>query len=185
MNFEYVKEQFIRMMNDEIDYNDFFESTVSEFNEERLGLLLKEYHYKAKRLTEGLGEYENFNGDKKTEMKNIYVELLNRTYDFVYNPCVYESPNSCNRHLCHKDCDNCITKRHWLDIIDNRPNHFVDEKNRVYYMTDIHSGGFGGSTFIVELENGKRFKCGLWSNGECTDFIANQIPKGKIIREGA
>ena len=185
MDFEFVKTEFIRMMNDEINHVDFFKATKSEFSKERLGLLLEEYHYKAGRRVNGFGEYKDFDGDVKTEIKNLYIDLLNRTYDFINNPCVYESPASYNRHLCHKDCENCVGKRHWLDIINNRPNHFVDDENNVYYITDVHNSGFGGRTFNVELENGKRFKCGLWYNGECTDYIANQIPKGKIIREGA
>lgn len=180
MDFEYVKTQFIRMMNDEIDYDDFFKLTESEFVSERLGLLLREYYFKTKRLVNGSGEYEDFNGDVKTEIKNLYVDLLNRTYDFIYNPCVYESPTSYNRHMCHKDCENCIGKRHWLDIINNRPNHFVDDENGVYYITNVNNGGFGGRTFNIEID-GKRFECGLWYNGKCTDYIANQIPKGKII----
>lgn len=181
MNFELVKTEFVRMMNDEINFVGFFNNTKSEFSKERLGLLLQYYHYKTGRLVNGLGEYKDFDGDEKTEIKNIHIELLNRTYDIITNPCIYQSPNSPNRHLCRKDCENCTSKKHWLGIIDNKPNHFVDEENNVYFITSTKKGGFGGRVYNIKLETGEEIRCGLWSNGNCTDEIANQIPKGEII----
>ena len=184
MDFEFVKKTFIKMLLNEIDETEFFQTVKSEFSKEGLYLLIEGYHYKSIRCAKGTGEYSEFDGDVEKEIIKLYTEMMNRTYDFVFNPCVYLSPTSPNKHICHKECDECIGKRHWLGIINNRPNHFVDDENNVYYITDVHNSGFGGRTFNVELENGKRFKCGLWYNGECTDYIANQIPKGKIIREG-
>lgn len=118
---------------------------------------------------------------KEEDKHNVFKEisrLVYRTEDFYINPCDYRTNDDPNRHLCEKECDQCISKRHWLGIVNNHPNHFVDENNSVYFMTDIDSGGFSGRIFHVKLEDGSEFDCGLWHNGECTEAIAKQIQKG-------
>ena len=181
MDFEFVKKTFIKMLLNEIDETEFFKTVKSEFSKEGLYLLIEGYHYKSIRCTKGTGEYSEFDGDVEKEIKKLYIEMMNRTYDFVFNPCIYLSPTSPNKHICHKECDECVGKRHWLDIINNKPNHFVNSKNNVFYITDVDNGGFGGRVYDVRLENGSVIRCGLWSNGTCTDEIAKQIPKGEII----
>ena len=84
---------------------------------------------------------------KEEDKHNVFKEisrLVHRTEDFYTNPCDYRTNDDPNRHLCEKECDQCISKKHWLGIINNHPNHFVDENNSVYFMTDIdYSGSIG------------------------------------------
>ena len=181
MNIEKMQNEIEKIYDKEEDIETFFENVKNEYKDENLYLLLEKYYYKGVRLFLRNGEYKNFNAETNEEVRKIFNELLDKTIRFVENPCVWQSPGSPNRHLCDNKCSKCISRKHWNEIINNKPHHFVDEENNVFYITDVGNGGFYNSIFNVEF-NGKTFQCGLWSNGKCTDYVAEQIPNGKIIR---
>lgn len=151
--------------------DEFFEVTKPHYTRLNLSLLRWECERDCKWI------WKRKEGQEKIFAK--ITTLVHRTKDFYTNPCIYRTNDDPNRHLCTKECDKCIGKKHWTKIIANAPNHFVDDNNSVYFITDVNNGGFGGRVYHVTLEDGSEFDCGLWHNGECTDEVAEQIQKGK------
>lgn len=169
---------------------------VSTFGSKGNGLVKE--HYKKLTLTLVLDEhYRKINAmledrwdwkekpipeeKKMNEMLKMWDELIERTWDFYVNPCQYRTNDDPNRHFCEKKCEECISKKHWTDIINNKPHHFVTKDNKVYFISEVGRGGFYDKTFTIRIEDGEPFQCGLWHNGTCTDQVARQIPDGQIL----
>lgn len=119
---------------------------------------------------------------KMDEMLKMWEELIDRTWDFYVNPCQYRTNTDPNRHTCDKECDICISRRHWEEIINEKGHHFVDKDNTVYCISPVGQGGFGNAVYRIKLEySDKTYECGLWCNGDCTDKVAERIPYGEIL----
>lgn len=145
----------------------FYEEITPSYSALRLTDVKRQHYWKTKKQ------------ETLKDVKDEIETMVKRTFQFYEDPCGYITLDDCNRHFCERDCENCISKRHWTDIINNRPHHFVDKDNDVFYITSVEKGGFGRQKYLVTLETGEEFECGLWYNGDCTDMVAEQIPKGE------
>lgn len=150
-----------------------------------LGLLLDEYYRKIVAMFENRWHWKDNpvpNDKKMGKMLEMWDELISRTWEYYTDPCDYRTNDDSNRHICKRECDDCVSKRFWEGIIAHEGHHFVDDDNRVHFISPIGEGGYCNRTFVVQLDGGEPFECGLWCNGTCTDNIARRIPKGKVLR---
>ena len=100
-----------------------------------------------------------------------------------------DTPKFCDIRDCDHDgcnCDECFTKKFWLDVLKERSEHFVtddgDTDDVLYYTSG--NGGFYGARFDVTFEDGRVLSDqGLWGRGRVpSSYVRDMLPRAKIQR---